>query len=47
MAEQNIETVKQIYAAWEHGDFSSTDWADPEIEYSVPARRPPSAECRR
>jgi ketosteroid isomerase-like protein len=42
MADQNIETVKQIYAAWEHGDFSSTDWADPEIEYSVPG--PEAAE---
>jgi hypothetical protein len=32
MADPNIETVKQIYAAWEHGDFSSTDRADLEIE---------------
>jgi len=22
-----------IYAAWERGDFSSTEWAHPEIEY--------------
>lgn len=36
MSEANVEIVKGIYAAWERGDFSSVDWADPEIEYSVP-----------
>jgi ketosteroid isomerase-like protein len=36
MSEENVETVKRIYAAWNDGDFSSTEWADPGIEFSVP-----------
>jgi ketosteroid isomerase-like protein len=36
MSEGNVEIVKRIYAAWEQGDFSSADWADPDIEYSLP-----------
>jgi ketosteroid isomerase-like protein len=36
MSQANVELVKEIFSAWERGDFSSTDWADPEIEFSIP-----------
>ena len=40
MSERNVEAVKRIFTAWQRGDFTSTDWADPEIEFSVPGPEP-------
>jgi ketosteroid isomerase-like protein len=36
MSQANVEIVREIFRVWERGDFSSTDWADPEIEFTIP-----------
>ena len=33
MASGNVELLRSVYDAWARGDWSSADWADPEIEF--------------
>jgi ketosteroid isomerase-like protein len=40
MTHENVERVREIFGAWERGDFSSVDWADPEIEFAIPGPDP-------
>ena len=35
MSQENVELVRAIYVPWGRGDFSSAEWADPEIEFTI------------
>jgi hypothetical protein len=35
MSSANLDLERSIYAAHEHGEFGSVDWADPEVELVV------------
>jgi ketosteroid isomerase-like protein len=35
MASANVDFVRSLFAAWERGDYSSAEWAYPEIEYVI------------
>jgi ketosteroid isomerase-like protein len=34
-APSNLNIVRSISTAWEHGDYGSFEWADPEIQFVI------------
>ena len=35
MVSANLDFVRSLFSVWERGDFSSAEWAHPEIEYAM------------